>query len=193
MDKPDVKPTVSRMVYVGDEAVPFPKLVSGKALAIKDIIADLVVKFIEIKKESEKSANIAPNQDDIARLNELEEELFITEDEEKKADLKASIDALKLKMSVDQLYKMENAEKEMIGKLKNFVQENLDEGVFNAIAIALGAFDDTGNPIPYPIKDIKTKMTLDQVATVVGYIMEDLLETKKKFTEILGDLTNLMG
>ncbi len=36
-------------------------------------------------------------------------------------------------------------------------------------------------------------MTLDQVATVIGYVVEDILEIKNQFTETLKKLTNLMA
>ncbi len=188
--------TSNRTIFIGDKEIPFPKLVSGKATAIKDIIAGMFVEYKKFKSKTENLDAISPKIEDQQRLIDLQEELAQAQsltDQGKIETLEARITDLRLKMATEQLEKATNLEMQHMDVMRDFITKKIDENVFDVIAIVLGDFDEEGNVVKYPLSEIKSKMTLDQVATVIGYVVEDILEIKNQFTETLKKLTNLMA
>jgi len=182
-----------RKVTIGGVEVAMPKLVSAKAIAIKDVIASGIKDYFAIKSsgivsDSELKASLETRQ----KISDMQAEIAFESDDQKKALLNKKLEDLNMEALMEKVAIQRAAMDKSGNDAFQFLKDRIMENSIDVISIAIGKFDDDGNLVPYNKKNLKINMTIEEGADCIECVLDDLLNTKKKFMSIGRKMSELM-
>jgi len=183
----------NRKVLIGGVEVAMPKLVSAKAIAIKDVIASGIKDYFSIKSSGIVSdSELKASQETRQKISDMQENIAFESDEKKKEAMGKKLEGLQLDALMEKVAIQRAAMDKSGSEAFQFLKDRIMENSLDVISIAIGSFDEEGNLILYNKRDLKVKMTVEEGVDCINYILDDLIVTKKKLMSIGQKMSELM-